>query len=105
MISVRFKSHCRAFFSKPREVKKKSVTLLLGTDMSNRNAQWLNVVLLLTEKRNKVHPLAEDEWVDAVIETAACGKSKFKFQNAEIASGKLERKLLSCRSEHLSEAY
>lgn len=73
--------------------------------MSNGNVQWLNAILLLTEKRNKVHPLAEDEWVDAVIETAACGKSKFKFQDAVIASGKLERKLLSCRSQPHSEAH
>jgi len=77
--------------------------------MSNRSVQWLNAVLLLTEKRNKVHPLAEDEWVDAVIESAACGKSKFKFQDAVIVSGKLERKLerklLSCRSEPCSEAH
>lgn len=51
--------------------------------MSNRNVQWLNAVLLLTEKRNKVHPLAE--WVDAVIETAACVRSQFKFQDAELA--------------------
>lgn len=83
MIHVRFKSHCEAFFTKIREVKKKRVTGLLGTVMSNRNVQWLNAVLLLTEKRNKVHPLAE--WVDAVIETAACVRSQFKFQDAELA--------------------
>lgn len=62
VVSVRFKSHCKAIFTENREVKKKRVSGLLGTFMSNRNVQCLNAVLLLTEKRNKVHPLAEDEW-------------------------------------------
>lgn len=80
------------------------VTVLPRTVMSNRNIQCLIAVLLFTEQRNKVHPLAEDEWVDAVIETPACGKSKFKFQDAEIASAKVEGKLLLCRSETFSES-
>lgn len=103
--SVRVKAHYRALFTKTRKVKKKRVTGLLGTVMSNRNAQWLNAFLLLTERRNKVHPPAEDEWVDAVIETAAYGKSKFEFQDAEIALGKMERNLLSWRSVPCSEIH
>lgn len=58
--------------------------------MSNGNVQWLNVVLLLTE-RNKVHPLAEDEWVDAVIETAALANETLNFMVQRLNQGTGEK--------------
>lgn len=54
--------------------------------------------------RNGVYLLAEDERIDAVIETAKCNKSKSKYKDAN-ASGKLDGEVPSQESDLCSEAH